>query len=178
MSESIDPSFFSSALIESVSFQTTTSTSVFTSNGQTETTTIPITITAFESLVPYLPSETPETPEPPAPTKSRSTFPVLAITAAAGGLVAVLLATALYVYIRQRRRRPVRIGSDQKLCLNTVPLDTLDVPAHGTRTFSRLTFSAPYVLPQSPANPSTAAPSTVSMGQQYQYGTVPSVEGR
>ncbi|KAJ7762340.1 hypothetical protein DFH07DRAFT_408097 [Mycena maculata] len=179
----------SGTLIESVSFSTTTTTSFFTSNGQIETTTMPITVIAFATLVPYLPSSPAPSATSASPSQTKPPpLPILPIAVAVGGggLVALILAAALYVFLRRRRRRPVRIGRNQpqtKLCLNTVPLETLDSPlAHepnnGSRTFSRLTFSAPYVIPHSPVSPSTAAPSTVSIRQQYQYHSVPGGDGR
>ncbi|KAJ7762338.1 hypothetical protein DFH07DRAFT_956815 [Mycena maculata] len=169
------PTIYVASYVESTSFLTTTST--FTFSGHVETAVIASPVTAtLVSLIPYLPSQS------SVPQTHNSV--ILPLAAAVGGLVTIVFAVALCMFVRGRqRRRVVKIGRNQpekKLRLDTAPLEALEAPAHtpsivGSRTFSRLTYSAPYVLPQSPISLSTAAPSTVSMGQQY--GTAP-VEGR
>ncbi|KAJ7608789.1 hypothetical protein FB45DRAFT_1039457 [Roridomyces roridus] len=91
-------------------------------------------------------------------------LPVLPIAVVSACIVLVALLSAFYVL--NRRRSLVRIGDNQRrLCLESQPLESEAEPAEG-RTFSRLTFTAPYVLPRSRASLSTAAPSTV-LGMQY-----------
>ncbi|KAJ7492027.1 hypothetical protein FB451DRAFT_514349 [Mycena latifolia] len=148
----LDNSTFESGatLIESDSLFTTVTTSSFVSEGQIKTTVIPITLTSA-SLIPYIPSQT------SAPTP-KSSLPILPIAAAAGGLVIILL-IALGVFCLQRRRMLAarRTKVDPQLDLEIPPAPS----ASGIRTFSRLTFTAPYVVPQSDSQ-STAAASTVS----------------
>ncbi|KAJ7146356.1 hypothetical protein C8R44DRAFT_757244 [Mycena epipterygia] len=164
--------------IESVSLLTTVSTSFTVSNGQEESTVIPITVTeTFTSPslpVSYIPSNTPVSYTPsntPAPTP-KSSLPILPIAAAAGGLVFIIALVLPYLFLRRRRRiaaarrDATAAESRPKLDLR-LEMSPTTPSLSGGRTFSRLTFSAPYVVPQSPVEGSTAAPSTVSIGQQY-----------
>ncbi|KAJ6601192.1 hypothetical protein DFH09DRAFT_1127090 [Mycena vulgaris] len=146
------------SLYTTVPISVSMSTFTFISNGQTETSAIPIAQTSA-SLTPPTPSES------SIPTTS-SPFPILPIVAGGGGLVVVILSVVVFVCFRRHRRALAasRKTTEAKLDVEIPP----DAPnPSGGRTFSRLTFSAPYTFPQSPISPSTAAPSTVSIGQQY-----------
>ncbi|KAJ7361058.1 hypothetical protein DFH08DRAFT_1031689 [Mycena albidolilacea] len=168
LNDQLDLTFtLSSALIETVSLSTSLSASLFTSNGQAETTSIPITLT-FASLVPYLPSIATDPPSA-TPTSPKSSLPILPIAAAGGGgLAFVILGVGVCLLCRRRRRQ--RAALRRLTTLKGLPDLDSELPRGeipGSRTFSRLTYSAPYVVPQSAGTLSIAAPSTVSIGQQY-----------
>ncbi|KAJ7819926.1 hypothetical protein B0H14DRAFT_1349905 [Mycena olivaceomarginata] len=171
LNDQLDLTFtLSSALIETVSLSTSLSASLFTSNGQAETTSIPITLT-FASLIPYLPPNATNLPsEIETPTSSKSPLPILPIAAAGGGgLALVILGVGVCLLCRRRRRRQ-RAALRHLTTLKGLPDLDSELPRGeipGSRTFSRLTYSAPYVVPQSAGTLSIAAPSTVSIGQQY-----------
>ncbi|KAJ7200230.1 hypothetical protein B0H12DRAFT_548051 [Mycena haematopus] len=158
-----------SALILTVSLSTSLSASLFTYNGQAETTSIPLTLT-LTNLVPYVPSEAADAANPASETGTntapKSSLPILPIAAGGGGLAVLIVAVALYLLCRRRRRKALRCGTTVKTHPDLdAELPRGEIP--GSRTFSRLTYTAPYVVPQSTRTVSTAAPSTVSIGQQY-----------
>ncbi|KAJ7070539.1 hypothetical protein C8F01DRAFT_382976 [Mycena amicta] len=149
-------------VIESLSLFTTVSTVTFSIGGGVETFTATATQTVA-SLVPFNPTQT------LAAAPINTSFPVIPVAAAGGGVGLVLVLVSLFLLLqwRRRRRAPKRCapleGSPLEIELGRV------TPANPTapRSFSRLTFSAPYVLPRSPTSHSTAPPSTISVGQQY-----------
>ncbi|KAJ7045087.1 hypothetical protein C8F04DRAFT_1174076 [Mycena alexandri] len=159
-----------------VSLSTSSSTSLSTlSDGEVLTTVVPVTLT-FATLVPYLPSYTSYLPsQSAAATPKPASLPIIPIAAGGGGLVAIVLVVILYMLSRRRRRRKAIRHSTIK------PLVRPDLDSEfpqpdrsnmASRTFSRLTFSAPYVVPPSTSNPSIAAPSTVSIGRQYRIAPI------
>ncbi|KAJ7919377.1 hypothetical protein B0H13DRAFT_252381 [Mycena leptocephala] len=171
----------SATLIETVSLSTTVTASLFTaSNGEVEITSIPLTLT-FATLVPYVPSGSAAASDLPSATAAsettiqtpKSSLPILPYAAGGGGLIAVILLVTLWLLCR-RRRRVAALRRSTVVEKQRPNLDSELPRARGgpSRTFSRLTFSAPYVLPGSDGAASTAAPSTVSIGQQYR--TAPS----
>ncbi|KAF7302537.1 hypothetical protein HMN09_00888100 [Mycena chlorophos] len=96
-------------------------------------------------------------------------FPVIPIAVAAGGTAILLVLLLIILIYRCRRlRQPRRAAPLEGSPLGTEVGRRTPGPADA-RSFSRMTFSAPYVLPRSPTSrsASTAAPSTVSIGQQY-----------
>jgi len=174
----------SSTLVETVSLSTSLSASFFISDGLIETTSIPVTLT-FASLVPYLPSESLDTADLPSespdtadlPSEStktpKSSLPILPIAAGGGGLVVVILGVIAWLLCRRRRRRA---ALRRRMTVKGPPDLDSEMPRGelaGSRTFSRLTYTAPYTVPRSAGTLSTAAPSTVSIGQQYRTAPRP-----
>ncbi|KAJ7157216.1 hypothetical protein C8R46DRAFT_1113815 [Mycena filopes] len=158
-------------LIETVSLSTSSSTSIFTNSadGEALTTVVPVILT-FETLVPYLPSDSASPPSQSATATLRATsLPIIPIAAGGGGLVAVILVGVAYLVTRKRRSRTIIRHSTIKQVRPDLDSEfpSPDRSNMGSRTFSRLTFSAPYVVPPSTSSPSIAAPSTVSIGRQY-----------
>ncbi|KAF7347298.1 hypothetical protein MVEN_01485100 [Mycena venus] len=153
----------SATVIESGFLSTSLSASFFTSNGQTQTTSIPVTL-AFATLVPYLPSESadaaelPSASSNPTPTPKLS-FPILPVAAGGGGLVVVVILGITALLLCRRRRRKAALH--RRMMVKIQPNLDSELPRGelaGSRTFSRLTYSAPYVVPQSAGTLSTAAP--------------------
>ncbi|KAF7302942.1 hypothetical protein MKEN_01256700 [Mycena kentingensis (nom. inval.)] len=102
-------------------------------------------------------------------------FPIIPVVAGGGGAVIALLLFVIYILLRRRRKRPreparvARLDLAPEMELGPVNSEDREQPTggRGTRSFSRLTFTAPYVIPPASITLSTAAPSTVSIGQQY-----------
>ncbi|KAJ6541747.1 hypothetical protein B0H19DRAFT_1268706 [Mycena capillaripes] len=139
----------SSTLIETISLSTSFSASIFVSDGLAEISSIPFTIT-YATLVPYVvpspdaQSAAAQTPESANQT-SKSSLPILPIAAGGGGLVLVILLSISYLLYRRRRQIAVRrsLQDEKRLPPPQPNLDT-ELPRRGpSRTFSRLTFSAP-----------------------------------
>ncbi|KAJ6520466.1 hypothetical protein C8R45DRAFT_61161 [Mycena sanguinolenta] len=164
------------------------SPSFFMSNGLAET----MSMAPTASLAPSLPSEVVYAADTPsqsasqssksvdslpdrahADKSSRPSLPIIPIAVASGGgLVVITGMVALYLFFRRRRRRAAL------LCGRTTNPPDLDAEMplgeiSGSRTLSQLTYSTPYAVPRSTITVSTAAPSTVSIGQQYLTFRIP-----
>ncbi|KAJ7757603.1 hypothetical protein B0H16DRAFT_1721336 [Mycena metata] len=145
-----DVSDANATLIETVSLSTASPTSLTTlSDGAVLTTVVPVTLT-FATLVPYLSSNTSYLPSQTAvATLKPASFPIIPIAAGGGGLVAIILVVILYMLSRRRRqRKAIRHSTIKQLVRPDLDSEfpQPDRSNMASRTFSRLTFSAPTVL--------------------------------
>ncbi|KAK7063685.1 hypothetical protein R3P38DRAFT_3164676 [Favolaschia claudopus] len=172
----------SSTYVQTISLSTSLSPSFVTSDGQTQTTLVPVTTLVFESLVPYIPSQSAQDAVFPSQSAiyntHKSSIPIIPIVAVAGGGLTAIIAGVALCLIFHRRRRKASLRWRTVIQAHGPPDLDLELPRDenrvDSRTFSRLTYSAPYVVPQSSVGlASIAAPSTVSIGQQYQTVRVP-----
>lgn len=167
------------AAVAPLSLSMTMSRTTFLSDGQSQTTVVTVGAgtQAPASTPPSTPSTHPQTLQNTSPPfDPKHAVPVVPIVAAACALALLGSLALLYFFCCFRRQRLAVCQNDTKaqaqLDLEIPTSAAADAPGPGGRSFSHMTFSAPYVVPQSSTSPSTAAPSTVSVGQQYRTAPV------